>query len=54
MRPTELHFRSPKQRTPEFYDSRVRFVFYFIKVTKEGKILNFRPGSMNKKRTFPS
>eukprot|EP00347_Sterkiella_histriomuscorum_P013170 403365740 len=45
MRPTDLKFRSPKQKTPEYYNS---------KVTVDGRILNFIASSQNKKRTFTS
>ncbi|CDW83579.1 UNKNOWN [Stylonychia lemnae] len=45
MRPTDLKFRSPKQRTPEFYNARV---------TPDGRKLNFVANSLNVKKTFPS
>ena len=45
MRPTDLHYRSPKQRTPAFYEQ---------PVTKEGQALNFVPVSKNMKQTFTS
>ena len=44
MRPTDLHYRSPKQRTPAYYQ---------VPVTKEGSALNFIPVSKNVKATFP-
>ncbi len=39
MRPTYLQFRSPKERTPEFYSS---------KLTHTGHKINFEPLSLNK------
>lgn len=44
MRPTDLNYRSPKQRTPAFYP---------IPTTHVGQALNFRPLSKNMKPTFP-
>lgn len=32
-RPTELHFRSPKQKTPDYYDVNVNNSFLKVKVT---------------------
>ncbi len=43
MRPTLLNFRSPKEKTPEFYNAG--------SITREGEPLNFRPKSLNKRRT---
>eukprot|EP00347_Sterkiella_histriomuscorum_P000304 403376396 len=45
MRPTELQFRSPKQRTAEFLK---------FNVTSDGRKLSFISQSQNRKRTFPS
>jgi hypothetical protein len=42
MRPTLLYFRSPKEKTPEFYD---------VRQTHKGEPLHFRIKSINKKRT---
>lgn len=45
MRPTLLHFRSPKEKTPEFYD---------IRTTYTGEALNFKNSSINKRQSnFP-
>jgi hypothetical protein len=45
MRPTDLNYRSPKQRTPAFYQ---------VPVTHQGQVLNFRMISKNMKETFTS
>ena len=42
MRPTLLNFRSPKEKTPEFYN---------ISITSQGEKLNFRQKSINRKPT---
>jgi hypothetical protein len=44
-RPTELLFRSPKEKTPACYN---------VKVTQNGSNLMFKSNSMNKQRTFSS
>lgn len=40
MRPTLLNFRSPKEKTPEYYD---------ISLTHQGDSLHFRSKSLNRK-----
>jgi hypothetical protein len=40
MRPTLLNFRSPYEKTPEFYD---------VTLTNRGEILNFKPKRLNQK-----
>ena len=43
MRPTLLNFRSPKEKTPEFYQ---------VQMTNTGEHLNFRSTSINKKKSI--
>lgn len=42
MRPTLLNFRSPKEKTPDFYD---------VTTTHLGEKLNFRSKSINKRHS---
>ena len=42
MRPTLLNFRSPKEKTPDYYD---------VHTTHQGEKLNFRSKSLNKRQS---
>lgn len=42
MRPTLLNYRSPHQKTPEFYD---------VAMTNRGEALNFKHKSLNRKES---